>query len=117
MDLGNLRFPEQPGIRDVEINRQRRRREIGVPQGVTAITEHGLRIPCDITYDGTRRYGPGMAVPAYKIKAEMDWRNHKLIRIEVKQWPDNVEMVLDFGGEPGDMPPSWVHEIEWVEVK
>lgn len=116
MDLGNMSFPPNPEIRDVEINRRKRRVDVGVPQGVTAITEHGLRIPCEIYYEGTRRYGM-QVVPAYRIKAELDWRNHKLTRIEVKRWPDNVEMVLDFGGEPGDMPPAWVHQVEWVEVK
>ncbi len=112
MDLGDM----MPGVRDVEISRRKRRQEIGVPQGVTAVTEHGLRIPCDVRYHGTERHD-GQSLPAYKIAAELNWRTTKLVRIEVKKWPDNIVMMLDFGGEPGDLPPPWVQEIEWAEVK
>lgn len=122
MDLGKFNYGDpsrRPGIRDVEINREKRRAEIGVPQGVTAITEHGLRIPCDVRYQGTERHGRHghQVLPVYKIAAELNWRTTKLVRIEIKKWPDNIIMMLDFGGEPGDMPPEWVQHIEWAEVK
>jgi hypothetical protein len=121
MDLGDIHkmvAADNPLIRDVEIhvNREKRRTEIGVPQGVTAITEHGMRIPCAVNYAGTERHDD-QTLPVYKILAEMDWRTTKLVRIEIKKWPDNIVMLLDFGGEPGDLPPSWVQEIEWAEVK
>jgi hypothetical protein len=113
MDLGKEHFA---GIRDVEINKQKRKPKVDVPHGVTAITEHGLRIPCDVHYDGTERTGPFTVLPCYRIKAELDWRNIKLTRIEIENWPDNIVMVLDFGGEPGDVPPEWVSQVEWVEI-
>lgn len=115
MDLGDI-LKHGPRVSDVEINRRKRRHDIGVPQGVTAITENGLRIPCAVNFAGTERHD-GRTLPVYKVLAELDWRTTRIIRVEIRKWPDNVVVLFDFGGEPGDLPPSWIKDIEWAEVK
>lgn len=83
------------------------------PQGVTAVLTNGIRIPCQVIRNGHDTEG----YPKYRIVAEVDWRLHRVVRVEVRHWPDNVALALDLPGITPDEAAIYAAQVKWVEVK
>lgn len=83
-----------------------------IPRGVTAITENGLRIPCEFAPDGSDKDG----YPKYRITAEVDWRRFQIKRIEVKHWPVGAALALQLDGARADEATRYSERIRWVDL-
>jgi hypothetical protein len=82
-----------------------------VPQGVTAVLANGIRIPCQVLRNGRDISG----YPKFRIVAELDWRRHQIVRVEVEYWPDDTSLALDMAdATPGECG-MYASKIEWVE--
>lgn len=82
------------------------------PRGVTAVTENGLRIPCDIRPDGMDKDG----YPKYRIAAEVNWHRFHIARIEVEHWPDRTALALQLDGARPDEAMRYSNAIQWVDL-
>ena len=83
------------------------------PSGVTAVTENGLRIPCEVTPDGMDKDG----YPKFRITAEVDWRRFQITRIEVTHWPDGTALALQLDGARQDEAARYSDRIQWIDLE
>ena len=82
------------------------------PCGVTAVTENGLRIPCEVKPDGMDKDG----YPKFRITAEVDWRRFQITRIEVKHWPDGTALALVLPHSRPDEAWRYSDRIQWIDL-
>lgn len=70
--------------------------------GVTAVLKSGLKIPCDVKYDGSE---PGQFRPwrRYRIIAEsVDWSTNPIELLEIDVMPRDVSLIIN----TPDMPDA-----------
>lgn len=68
-----------------------------LPEGVTAVIDGKIAVPCDVRYDG--RYE---GYRRYVVDAHTDWARHRITELNVEKLPVDVRLILDMHGATDD---------------
>lgn len=69
-----------------------------VPEGVVAILDSGVRVPCTVRYDGMSTGQYGRPLRRYLVLAEIDWENYQIDILEIGALPGDVTLGIRVSG-------------------
>lgn len=69
-----------------------------VPEGVVAVLNSGVRVPCSVRYDGLQKSSFGYVLRRYLVLAEIDWENYQIDTLEIGVLPKDVTLGIRVSG-------------------
>lgn len=83
------------------------------PDGIIAVLDNGLRIPCEAVEDGRTPEGEAK----FRIVAEgVNWREHQIVRVTIKHWPVDTALAVDIPGGTREQAQAYMARIKWIDL-